>query len=167
MVAGGLAVVVAAGGAGCSSTRRTIQPSSAAHQIATQLAARYHLSPPAVSCPPGVPAEKGRRFTCTTTLDGQTIKLDATVTGGSGGFTVQPETPILVPTSVATQLAGELTRRAGHRATVVCPGPQVEVVPVGHTLACSATFAGQPPRPVTVTVVDRQGNFGFQLAPAS
>lgn len=167
VVAAGAVVVAAATVSGCSSAApRTIKASSAAHQISAELAARYKLAPPAVSCPSGIPARPGRTFVCSTTLEGQPLRMNATVTASSGRFTVQPAEPILVSNTVAAQLASEITKRAGHPATVTCPPPAVMVVAVGRSFACSATFAGQAARRVTVTVVDSRGDFSFQLAPA-
>lgn len=168
----GQAVAVGAvavlGATACSSTAgSTINAGSAARQISAELAARYHLSPPAVTCPSGVPARKGRTFVCTATLGGQPARLDATVTGNSGRFTISSADPILVPSSVAAQLTGEIKARTGQQPSVSCPGGPVVVVPVQRSLTCSATFSGQAPRTVTVTVVDRRGDFSFQLAPPS
>ena len=160
-------VAMAATAAACSSAApRTIDATSAARQISAQLASRYKLAPPPVSCPSGVQARPGRTFICTTTVEGQPLRMNATVTTASGRFSVQPAEPLLVATTVAAQLATEITRRAGRTATVTCPPPSVIVAPVGHTFDCSAVFAGQAARKVTVTVVDGRGDFSFQLAPA-
>lgn len=160
-------VAVAASATACSSAApRTIDAASAARQISDQLAARYKVAPPPVSCPAGVQAREGRTFVCTTTLEGQPLRMTATVTTASGRFSVQPAESLLVSATVAAQLAAEITRRAGRTATVTCPPPSVIVAPVGRTFDCSATFAGQAARRVTVTVVDGRGDFSFQLAPA-
>ncbi len=160
-------MAVAASVAGCSSAApRTIDPASAARQIAANLADRYKVNTPAVTCPSGVAARPGQSFICTTTLEGQPLRMKASVTSASGRFTVQPADPILVSKTVAAQLSAEITQKAGRPATVTCPPPAVLVAPVGHRFDCSAAFSGQQARTVTVTVVDTRGDFSFQLAPA-
>ena len=161
---GALAALVA----GCSSgPARTLNAGSVAGQISAQLATRYHLDAPQVSCPPRVPARPGQVFVCSAVLDGQRVRLDATVTSGSGAFTIEPEEAVLVPASVASQLAERIAARAGTSPAVSCPGGPVVVIALHHSLTCTATFSGQAPRQVVVTVVDRRGDFGFQLLPAS
>lgn len=168
VLAAGALTALPAAATGCSSaTSRTIDAASASSQISRQLAARYHATPTQVSCPSGVAARRGRTFVCTAVLDGQPIRLEATVTGTSGTFTVEPIDPILVPSSVADQLSRLISSRIGRPASVTCPGGAVVVVPVQRTLTCVATIPGATPRQVVVTVVDRRGDFGYQLSPAS
>lgn len=156
-------VAVLAGG--CSSgPSRTINASSAGNQISAQLASRYHVAPVPVRCPSGVGARSGRTFVCTASLDGQQVRMEATVTSGSGTFAVEPVEPILVPASVADQLGKRISARIGQAVTVTCPGGAVLVVPVHHSFTCQASLPGEAGRPVVVTVVDHQGNFGYQLA---
>ncbi len=165
IAAGAAAVAVVAAACGSTPTR-TLDARSAASRISSELHARYHVTTVNVSCPSGVPARKGQVFVCSATLDGQRVRLDATVTDSSGAFSIDPNDAIVVPSSIATQLTERIASRTGRTATVHCPGGAVAVVPVHQTLTCTATFAGQAPRPVVVTVIDRRGDFGFQLAPA-
>lgn len=168
LLAAALTTVLVPLGAGCSAaTSRTINARSAGKQISAQLAARYHATPANVACPSGVPASEGRTFVCRAVLDGQKVRLEATVTGPSGTFTVQPVDPILVPSAVAGQLSKLIGARIGAAASVACPGGAVVVVPVHRTLTCSAAIPGATDRPVVVTVVDRRGDFGYQLGPPS
>lgn len=163
VVAAALAVVAAS----CNSIpTRTLDTTSAASRISSELKARYHVASVDVSCPGRVPARKGQVFVCSATLDGQRVRLDATVTDSSGAFTIDPIDAIVVPSAIATQLTQRIAARTGRTATVHCPAAAVVVVPVHRTLTCSATFAGQAPRHVVVTIIDRRGDFGFQLAPA-
>lgn len=168
VLAAALTTVLVPLGAGCSSAAsRTLSARSAGTQISAQLAARYHATPTHVACPSGVPAREGRTFVCSAVLAGQKVRLEATITGPSGTFTVQPVDPILVPSAVAGQLSKLIGARIGGAAPVSCPGGPVVVVPVHRTLTCSAAIPGAADRPVVVTVVDRRGDFGYQLGPPS
>ena len=167
----GLLAVVAAAvpvvAAACNSTpTRTLDARSAAGRITSELEARYHVTAVNVSCPGGVPARKGQVFVCSATLDGQRVRLDAKVTGSGGTFTIDPNEAILVPATVASQLTERIAAGTRQNPTVQCPGKSVVIIAVHRTLTCTATFAGEAPRNVVVTVVDRQGDFGYQLAPA-
>lgn len=168
VLAAGALTALPATATGCSSaTTRTIDAASASDQISGQLAARYHATPTQVACPSGVEARRDRTFVCTAVLDGHPIRMQATVTATSGTFTVEPVDPILVPSTVAEQLSRLISARIGRPASVTCPGGAVVVVPVHRTLTCVAAIPGASPRQVVVTVVDRRGDFGYQLSPAS
>jgi Domain of unknown function (DUF4333) len=147
-------------------THPTLDANSVQAQIASQLSARYPVASPHVVCPSGVPASKGQTFLCTATLDGQTLDLDGTVTSGGGHFTISPTEAIIVVDSSTAQLTARIDSQTGAKATVSCGTRSVLVVPVGQTFSCMATFPGQHPRAVTVTVIDIQGHLDVKLAPA-
>ena len=166
-----MAIASVAGGCG-TAPARTISAASAAEQIASQLHGRFGVGALSVRCPDAVPARPGTRFVCPARVEGQSVDIDATVTDPNGSFVVTPAAPIVVLADVAGRLAGQIQARAGTRPAVTCPPPPgepgatVRVAPVGSSLECSATFPGQPPRPVTVTIVDGKGDFSFSLPAA-
>ena len=150
---------------GCGAGPKTeISATSAAHQIAAQLTARYGLSHVQVTCPPGVTDRDGQKFVCPTVIGGMSVDMDATVTGAGGHFTVAPAEPIVVLSSVAGQLATQIDQRTGRKPAVTCPGGVVKIVPVDTTFDCTATFPGEKGRTVTVKIIDIKGDFGYQLA---
>jgi Domain of unknown function (DUF4333) len=144
----------------------TISSSSAAAEISAQLASRYGISNPPVTCPANVPDKEGQAFVCTAVLDGQAVQMDATVTGSGGSFTIKPDSAIVVVSSLVSELTSKITTQTGHPATVSCGDRSLLVKAVGDDIACSATFPGEKPRAVRVTVVTLDGRFSFSLAGA-
>lgn len=153
--------------ASCSSVKPhpTVDPTSAAEQISSQLASRYSIPSPVVSCPAGVPDTEGQTFVCTATLDGQSVDLQGTVTGSGGRFSVMPKSAILGLASLTAQLASQIESRTGSKPIVDCGTRNLLVVPAGKSFTCQAKFAGQQPRVVTVKIADVQGDFGYSLGP--
>ncbi len=145
--------------------RHTLSPSSLSSQIAAQLETQYGIKQPAVTCPSGVPDRKGQTFVCTATIDGQTIQMDGTATG-SGRFSVEPRSVIISVPTIESSLATELKKQTHIKPVVDCGPKEVLVVEVGGTFACSAVFPGGKPRAVKVKVVNLQGRYLYQLAPA-
>ena len=159
----GLAGLVTSCGVG---PRHTLSPSSVSSEIAAQLEAQYGIKQPEVTCPSGVPDRRGQTFVCTATIDGQTVQMDGTVTG-SGRFTVEPRSVIISVPTIESSLAAELQKQTHIKPVVDCGSREVLVVEVGGTFACSAAFTVGKPRAVKVTVVNLQGHYLYQLAPAA
>jgi Domain of unknown function (DUF4333) len=143
----------------------TLSAASLSEQIAGQLEAHYGIKQPAVTCPSGVSDHKGQTFVCAATIDGQTVEMDGTVTG-SGRFTVVPRSVIISVPAIESSLATELQRQTRVKPSVDCGPKQVLVVEVGGAFSCSAMFPGGKPRAIKVTVVNLQGEYRYQLAPA-
>lgn len=168
---GGLRALVAATAvvawvSGCGvRPHKTLDSASVADQIATQLSHRYPVGMPAVSCPPGVPVAPGQAFVCMTELDGQLLLIDGVVTSSDGRFSVVPRSDVIDVASATAKLAAGIREQTHARPSVSCGSRRVVVVPVGGSFECTATFAGGRPRPVKVTVTDRQGNVRYTLAP--
>jgi hypothetical protein len=159
------AVCCASGIAACgASPRRTLDPASLGAQIASQLNARYPGVNAQVTCPGGIAATAGQPFVCRADVDGQAVRLKGTVTAPGGSFTVVPEEAIVGVAAIVTHLVEGISARTGHKPSVDCGVKPVLVVAVGGSFRCSATFAGQKPRPVTVTVVSLQGAVRYTLA---
>jgi len=163
-----IAAAAATLAAGCGvGLPHTINAASAAAEISSQLASRYEVAAPKVTCPTGVADKKGQTFSCQAVLDGETVVLDAAVTDTGGAFTVTPESAIVVVAAAVNQLSQEIGVQTGQAPTVTCGTKLVLVVKVGSAFPCTATFPGQTARAVTVTVVNIQGAFTFILAPAA
>lgn len=158
--AGGLA----AGGCGTAD----IQGPSAAALISRSLAQRYHIAPPPVHCPSRVPARPGVEFACSATVDGQSLPVDATVTGAEGQFHPQPGAGVISVPSAERTLAGDLSRQLGRPVTVTCPpAPALIVSRPGRHLMCAALSGGRS-RALRVTLTDTQGDISYALVgPAS
>jgi hypothetical protein len=152
--------------ASCSVTHPTLDAVSVERQIARQLTSRYAIPAPPVKCPSGVRDAAGQTFICQATIEGQILHLTGTVTKAGGHFTVAPQEAIVSVSQSTKQLAQDIEKHARATAQVDCGPRTLLVVPVGHTFPCTVTFPGQPPRPVTVKVVDLQGDFGYTVAPA-
>jgi hypothetical protein len=135
------------------------------HEIASQLSDRYPVGSPTVNCPTGVADTAGATFVCSTVLDGQPVHMDGTVTGSNGQFTVVPDAAIIPIASATSLLTQDITNQTHVRPRVDCGTLRVAVVAIGRSISCSATFPGQKPRKVTVTVTDRQGDVRYTLAP--
>jgi len=157
---------VVAGLPGCGvGPHHTLNAASVGDEIASQLAARYPVGSPVVNCPAGVADTPGATFVCSTVLDGQPVQMDGTVTGSKGRFTVVPQAAIIPIASATSLLTQDITNQTHVQPRVDCGTLRVAVVAVGQSISCSATFPGQQPRKVTVTVTDRQGDVRYTLAP--
>jgi hypothetical protein len=159
-------VMMAATAGGCGAA--AIQGSSAAALISRSLAQRYHIAPPKVRCPSRVPSQKGIEFACTTTVDGQTLAVDATVTGSSGRFHPQPADGVISVRSAERTLAADLSQQLRRPVTVTCPPvPALIVSRPGRQLTC-AVGAGGRTRRLQVTLTDTEGDISYALVgPAS
>jgi hypothetical protein len=142
-----------------------LNAASLSHEISSELSARYPVGSPIVNCPPGVAASTGTDFVCSTVLDGQPVQMDGTVTGSNGRFTFIPRAAIIPIASVVSLLTHDLATQTHVQPLVNCGTRLVAVVAVGNSITCSASFPGQSPRKVTVTVTDRQGHVRVTLAP--
>ena len=154
--------------AGCGvSPHHTLDSKSVSGEIASQIATAYSIPAPDVTCPASIPSRPGQTFQCSTTLEGQPVQIDGTVTGTGNEFTPTPSEPIVAVGPTVALLSKEIAQQTHHTARVDCGSRKVLVVAVGSSFMCTATFAGERPRDVTVTVTNRQGNaFRFSLAPA-
>lgn len=154
-----LVVIAAAALTGCG----TIDGHSAASQISHSLAQRFAIAPPAVKCPSGVPSKPGRRFTCTTQLEGQPLEINAVVTGSSGRFDTALGAAVLVVPNAEKTLAADVSKQVGESTTVSCPTDhRLLVKRPGEKFTCNATVGGTS-RPITVTVTDVNGNVTYSL----
>lgn len=149
------------------SPRTTLDAGDSEKRISSELAARYAVAAPPVRCPSSVPDRPGTQFVCTASLDGQRLSLVATVSAPNGSFGLAARQAVVPLAAAETQLQEQIQRSTGHRPSVSCPSAHsLLVVAVGGSFACTAAFAGEPSRALTVTVVDTTGHFRLDLAPA-
>ena len=159
------ALALAFGAPACGvGPHNTLKAASVGSQIASQIASKYAIPAPTVDCPASIPSKAGQKFVCTTTLEGQPVQIDGTVTDNGSHFTPAPAEPIVAVGPTVSLLVDEIAKQTHHTARVDCGPHKVLVVALGATFKCTATFAGEKPRPVTVTVTNLEGtSFRFSL----
>jgi hypothetical protein len=167
-VAGVLVGILAAGSAGASGcslqATSSLSAKSLETMVARELATNYHMRPPAVHCPAGIPDKIGSKFACRARIDGQPLTLAGTVTGTHGAVMLHP-TSAVVTISVARQkLAASLAKTFGRPVTVVCSAPPLLVAKAGGVFRCTAQVAGIR-RQLVVTVTDLEGHLRYRVLP--
>ena len=122
---------------------------------------------PKVECPVSVPAQVGSKFSCTTTLDGQVLALDGTVTGLHGRIVVRPTSTVIVTSAAEAQIGKTLARTFKVPVTdVSCGARALLVSSPGHTFGCTAAIAGVH-RQVVVRVTNLAGAVTVRVLPYS
>jgi Domain of unknown function (DUF4333) len=123
--------VCAAGAvAGCGTA--PIDPAKVANLMRQLLESQFALHVRSVRCPATINASTGAVTYCTATLtDGNTVRMTATATGGSGQIRVAPAE--MIADRVQSFIERALAHR-GIRATASCP-QHVPIV-VGRTFLC-------------------------------
>jgi Domain of unknown function (DUF4333) len=158
--------VAAMGGvlAGCSlSPSGTLSAAGIEAKIAADLARTYRVVPPRVDCPAGVSDSTGTHFTCTTTLDGQPLRVAGTVTGPGGHVEVHAAGVVVVKSGAETKIGQSLSKKAGRPVSVSCALPPLLVANPGLGFGCTAEIAGVEHH-LAVTVVNLAGDLRYQPA---
>jgi len=141
--------------------------------IATQLAATYHVAPPPVRCPKAVPAHLGARFSCLTSLDGQSLTVTAEVTSARGAVTIKPAAAVIVMSAARGEIGAELERAVERELqggpplavrVLSCATPGLVVARRGRAFTCTADLGGVA-RQVVVTVTSPAGALRLLLLP--
>jgi hypothetical protein len=160
----GALFVTALASAGCDlGPAHTLNATSLNTQISTQLGSRYPVGHVHVSCPSGIEEKPGREFSCSATLDGQSLTLDGTVTSSGGRYSIQPAEAIVVSSQAASSLQQQIGAQLHQTVSVDCGQPPVRVIPPGGQFTCGAVMEGTGSRQVTVTVIDAAGHTRFTL----
>ncbi len=144
------------------SPRHTISSSSAESEISAHIKKTYGV-PSRVDCPTNIPDQTGSSFTCRALIYGQVVVMSARVTG-SGSFSVSPNSAIVVVASFEADLTERIAAATFSTPRVDCGSVPVLVEAVGDSFDCQATFSGQEPRQVKVTVADLKGTFRYTLS---
>lgn len=125
----------------CSSTSEQVSD-----KIATRLESALSLTgKPVTTCPKDAKAEKGQKFTCETTVEGQSIKMDVTFTKDNF-FTFKPEGNVVK----AAELADDITSKLG-AASTDC-GPKAHpVITAAQPYYCTAKAKDGSSHKITVS----------------
>lgn len=115
-------------------------------------------------CPRSVPAEAGSKFTCTTTLDGQALKVNGSVTGSRGQVEVKPATAVVVTKTAEAELGQRLEKTFHQAVGLSCDVPALLVATPGRHFGCTATV-GTIKRQLAVTVTGRAGALSYRVLP--
>ena len=141
----------------------TLNTKSLDSEIATQLKSRYPVSSVRVVCPGGIKEKKGTKFSCSASLDGQSVSLSGMVTSSGGRYSIQPAEAIVVSSQAAATIGQQIGSQLQEPVSVVCSPPAFRVVAPGGEFTCTATLGGQAARQLTVTVLDASGHTRFSL----
>jgi Domain of unknown function (DUF4333) len=160
----GLALAVAA----CSNARvaRVLSASDTARQISAQLGAVTGGTPPTVRCPTGIKSVPGRSFDCSTTLEDQPLTIHVTLNSSDGSFTPRTSAAVVSVPKVVGAIKTGLAPPTAATTTISCGRHNVLVVRPGTTFTCSAV-SGTASQLIQVTVLDLDGRFRYQPAPAA
>jgi len=106
-----------------------------------------------------------RRRARPSSLDGQSLVVNGTVTGTGGRYTIQPAEAVIIVSHAVSVLQADIATQTHVPDTVNCGRSTVLIVAAGRTFSCTATVAGQA-RQATVMVSGLQGNeVSYSLAP--
>jgi hypothetical protein len=144
---------------GCGGSTPTVNGPAVARAIAQSILTERHVYT-TVSCPPDVPQEAGRTFTCTANLDVGTYPVPVTVVDGNGHVRWASQAPLVVLKIAGVERAIKRSIRSQRNldATVQCPRQVLQRA--GLVFKCTATVNGRS-YPFTVTEVDGRGNVRF------
>ena len=151
--------------AGCSiKARDTVSAASLEADIAGQLATSYQIPKPPVKCPRAVPAQVGSQFTCTATLDGQSLMVNGHVTGPHGRVEVKPAAAVVVTKAAERDLSKRLERTFHQAVALKCRAPALLVATPGRSFGCTATV-GTIERQLVVSVTGHSGTLSYRVLP--
>jgi len=148
------------------SPQRLVDTKAAASRIAARLAATTGLAAQ-VHCPDKVADHIGATFDCLAQLDGQKVEIAARVKDAQGDISLVPTEAIISVPAAEASLSTELSKAAGATPKVDCGPSKVIIKPPGSTFVCQATFAGQAPRSLRVTVINVAGGLRVALSPSA
>jgi hypothetical protein len=122
------------------------------------------ITPTDVACPDVEEPDDGTTFQCTTTLDGQTLRMDGVVTDADEGTVeVSNADAVLFVDLLETTIADDFSTQLGFALEVECGDTEVRVEEVGSRFECLATDEFGDEAPVQVEVVDLEGNVTYEI----
>jgi hypothetical protein len=123
---------------------RTVNSESVQREIVRITTTAVPVTPADVRCPDGVPAQTGRVFTCTATVDQQPVTYTVRQDDDRGHLTVTYDRLVTVA-EVEGVVAAQVGKDVEVPVTVRCaPGRTVLVNAPGTPIACTATNSGDP-----------------------
>jgi hypothetical protein len=145
--------------AGCGASNSKLNTVVVERAIANTILAERHIDA-TVSCPPGVPQQKGRVFTCTARLAVGTYPVSVTEADGNGHVRYGNPAPLSVLDTARVARAITISIRSQRRlqAHVVCPSGVLQQK--GLVFTCTATVRRHG-YPFTVTEVDGNGHVRY------
>lgn len=150
---------------GCSiKARDTVSAASLEADIAGQLAMSYHIPKPPVNCPRSVPAQVGSTFTCTATVDSQSLKVNGKVTGTRGQVEVKPATAVVATKAAEADLAKRLKKTFDQAVRLKCQAPALLVATPGRSFGCTV-MVGTIKRQLVVSVTGHSGALSYRVLP--
>lgn len=170
--AAAFAVLLALAAAACSSSSTTTKPAATAdpasrgvdtRDIEQLLVAKQKAQSPDFdvrdpSCPARIIVADGETFQCTVVVEGVVVPYQVTLrdvneNSKTAGYDLRPAKAILsIPKLV------DALQRNSPGSRIDCGPERVKVLDVGATFGCSVADAAGVRQPVTLRVVDRDGN---------
>ncbi len=161
LCAAGVLLLLVAGAvlAGCGSSSAKLDTVVVERAIANSILAERHVDA-TVGCPPRIPQQKGRVFTCTARLAVGAYPVSVTEIDGNGHVRYGNAAPlgVLDTARVARAITISIRTQRRLRAHVVCPSGVLQQK--GLVFTCTATVHGRG-YPFTVTEVDGNGHVQY------
>lgn len=160
MIVVGIATLV--GLTACGSNR--IDPDALDSLIEGAVVEGTGLEPTSIDCPEVDDPDDGTTFSCTVALDGQTLRIEGTVTDAAEGTVevVNADAVLFVELLEAT-IAADFGQQLGARIDVDCGDTEVRVEPVGGRFTCRAADEFGDEADVLVDVVTADGDVAYEL----
>ncbi|NDI47391.1 DUF4333 domain-containing protein [Goekera deserti] len=167
-VAGGVVALAGLGvGALVLFGGQTLDTAEAESQISRLTEEQAGLAPTDVRCPADIAVEAGSTFTCTATLDGQSLGFTLRQTDDEGSVDVESDTTFVVLTTVEEMLAQQITDEVGVAVTAGCEseGRSVIVDGIGTPISCTVANAEDPTDVLDVVAqVAADGSVSYESA---
>jgi hypothetical protein len=103
-----------------------------------------------VECPRGAEPETGETFVCNADVDGNTVRVQATMTDDEGNVDFSTMDVLFDLATTANGLSKTITEDQGFDVTVTC-GEGLKVVEIGKSFTCEAADPEGATRTVKVT----------------
>lgn len=161
LCAAGVLLLLAAGAAfaGCGTSTSKLNTVTVERAIANSILTERHIHA-TVSCPPRIPQQKGRVFTCTARPAVGAYPVSVTEIDGNGHVRYGNPAPLSVldTARVARAITISIRTQRRLRAHVVCPSGVLQQK--GLVFTCTATVHSRG-YPFTVTEVDGNGHVQY------
>ncbi len=159
-----VSVLVAAAGAGCSSSPARLDLVRSERQIAADLSKTYRVPVSDVRCPSKVVVKRGSSFPCTVDVGRppQLLTVKVEQRNDKGALLVRPQAAVLQTDQIAAEMATRLKEQFNRAFLADCGAPAVKVLPPGSQLDCRAAD-GTSQRVITATVHDIHGTLTFAV----
>lgn len=159
-----VSVLVAAAGAGCSSSPARLDLVRSERQIAADLSKTYRVPVSDVRCPSKVVVKRGSSFPCTVDVGRppQLLTVKVEQRNDKGALLVKPQAAVLQTDQIAAEMATRLKEQFNRAFLADCGAPAVKVLAPGSRLDCQAAD-GTSQRVITATVHDIHGTLTFAV----